>query len=441
LTPHAKNTKKEVLKMETVKVESKKETEVTLASAENGSFIEAYVDYSSHLTDAPTIFQKYGALFDLSVCVGRTKIKMKPSNLYPDLWVILLGQSTLARKTVSIRIATEILPEAAHQLPQSWSPEGLQEALSESPEGYMVSDEAAGFLESIKKKSFMVETTEVMCKLFDCPDYFSRQLRRGKIEARNVYISLLGATTLYNYSQSVTEGDIKSGFWARFIPVLGEVIATKPRQKWTAQDDARKESCKKRLQEIYAFFHAKTNPRHFEFEDDALEYLGKWEEETLHRYASSTEDAELSSPIVGRLADYAVKFSALYEVSNLVDLVPLAKAEKILITKKSVETACETASGMLEVLTTKVLSLLNNTKFNRDLEKFKRALLKFADKDGWAKRADILPYMNMKDVKEFDVFIHSAIKGQIVELHNAGATYYRLSKLSTKAQSLEEFVV
>ena len=60
---------------------------------------------------------------------------------------------------------------------------------------------------------------------------------------------------------------------------------------------------------------------------------------------------------------------------------------------------------MLVVLMIKVLSLLNTTKFTRDLEKFKRALLKFADKDGWAKRADIMPYMNMKDVKEFDAFV------------------------------------
>ena len=54
------------------------------ASAKKGSFIEAYVDYSTHLTDAPVIFQKYGALFDLSVCIGRTQIKMKPTSLYPD---------------------------------------------------------------------------------------------------------------------------------------------------------------------------------------------------------------------------------------------------------------------------------------------------------------------------------------------------------------------
>ena len=130
----------------------------------------------------------------------------------------------------------------------------------------MVSDEAAGFLEAIKKKNFMVETSEVMCKLFDCPDFFSRRLRKGKIEGKNIYISLLGATTLYNYSQSVTEGDIKSGFWARFIPVLGEVAKTKPRQKWTAEDDERKEYCKKRLNEIYNFFHTKGKPRWFELE-------------------------------------------------------------------------------------------------------------------------------------------------------------------------------
>jgi hypothetical protein len=426
--------------MECAKVEEIIETEINSASAKKGSFIEAYVDYSTSLTDAPVIFQKYSALFDLSVCVGRTPIKMKPISLYPDLWVIFLGQSTLARKTVSIKIATDILPQTAHQLPQSWSPEGLQEALSESPEGFMVSDEAAGFLESIKKKSFMVETSEVMCKLFDCPDFFSRRLKKGKIEGRNIYISLLGATTLYNYSQSVTEGDIKSGFWARFIPVLGEVSSIKPRQKWTVEDDERKEYCKKQLNEIYTFFHTKGKPRYFELEDDALEYFGKWEEETLRTYASSIEDKELFSPIAGRLADYAIKFSALYEVSNLVDLVSLEAKEKIPITKKSVENACITASELLAVLTTKVLSLLNNTKFNRDLDKFKRALLKFADKDGWAKRADIMPYVNMKDVKEFDAFVSSATKGQLIESHNAGATYYRLSK-STKAQSIEEFVI
>lgn len=418
--------------MENKKIEEAKKPE--------DSFIDVYINYATQLTDAPVIFHKYGALFDLSVCVGRTQIKVKPNGLYPDLWVILLGQSTLARKTVSIKIATEILPHQAHQLPQSWSPEGLQEALSESPEGYMVSDEAAGFLESIKKKNFMVETAEVMCKLFDCPDYFSRRLRRGKIEGKNIYISLLGATTLYNYSQSVTEGDIKSGFWARFLPVLGEVASLKPRQKWTAKDDERREDCKKRLEEIYDFFHTKASPRYFEFEDDALEYFDKWEEETLRMHALAVEDPELSSPIVGRLADYAVKFSALYEVSNLVDLMRLVKVERIPITKKSVETACDTASEILGLLTTKVLSLLNNTKFNRDLEKFKRALQKFADKGGWAKRADILPYMNMKDVKEFDAFVKSALKGQLIEAHNAGATYYRLV-VSTKAQSLEEFAL
>jgi len=56
--------------------------------------------------------------------------------------------------------AGDLFPLAA--LPQSYSPEGLLEELTEKPKGYLVKDEAAAMIEAMEK-NYMLEMRDIYC--------------------------------------------------------------------------------------------------------------------------------------------------------------------------------------------------------------------------------------------------------------------------------------
>jgi len=321
----------------------------------NQSFMEMYLDYTynNFLTDAPKIYHEFASLNLLSLAVGRTQISITPRPLYPNIWTILIGRSGVTRKSTAIDLALSVLPEDYEFLPNDFTPESLQEALSENAQGLIIKDEIGGFLERIKKREYMSGTADLMCQLYGCPSYYNKKLRSVSFELKDVCFNVFSATTPSRFASVSKREDFQSGFLSRFLIIYGEKKVPIPRRRWTKRDDERLNRCRTLWKQIHDVFH--NSNMSFEFEPQALELVNAWQtqkEEEILRIDDDTE-ADLKGAVTTRMAEYIYKFSALYEVDSISkNSVSKLVNSSILITTESVNKSTSTIDNLLTLLTT-----------------------------------------------------------------------------------------
>ena len=188
------------------------------------NFITLYMTYGAKTCDAYPEYHYTSAISLLAICTNRNLVlKLSQDDLYPNIWAMNLGKSTVSRKSAAIgkfsRFAGDLFPLAA--LPQSYSPEGLLEELTEKPRGYLVKDEAAAMIEAMEK-NYMLEMRDIYCILYDCKGYrrklrTSQRNKQSEFGAKDPFINLLCATTPEAFSRYTTLNDLISGWLVRFI--------------------------------------------------------------------------------------------------------------------------------------------------------------------------------------------------------------------------------
>lgn len=306
-------------------------SEQTLSWLDTSLFLEPYLSYASHLTDAPRAYHEAVGLLLLSVSVGRRLwMPLRQKHLYPNIWVILLGNTTTHRKSTAIEIGVSLLSaKKVSFAPQDSSPEALIEYLSNHPVCIYIRDEFGGFLADMEKK-YMTGTKEFLCKIFDCSKQpYWRSLRSVTFTIRKPCLSLLAATTRTRFIEYINRDDLLSGFVPRFLISVGDKTEWKPVSHETSKDKTSKERLKTILAKI-----AGTKYCEVRIADSALDFYNTW----LRGWeAQSIGEVYLDEMggFYGRSADYALKFAALYWVDD-----PERK-EKIEIRhiKKGIQTA------------------------------------------------------------------------------------------------------
>lgn len=399
------------------------------------SFIESYMEYAANLTDAPEIYHKFLGLNLLSLAVGRTPISITPKELYPNAWVILIGLSGVTRKSSAMNLALSVLPDDNKSLPNEFSPEALQQALSEQSQGLIWKEEIGGFLESIKKRDYMGGMADLLCQLFDCPETFNRRLRKEDFKLNDVCFNIIAATTPSRFLDTVQSSDFNSGFQSRFLIVVGVKTKSAKRRKWLAEDTERLDRCKAKWQEIFEIFH--TESLNFELDEKAMTLFNSWcdgKDAEILGYADVRE-ADMKSAIASRMEDYIVKLSALYEVDK-VSKTGVSKLVKdsISISKESVEKACSDIDNLLTQLTDNLLTSLTEDKVSTKLVKLTNTIKKKAEFDGWTQHRVLLQHMNCS-ADALRILLTTAFQIELIEVKTEGkATYYRVKT----AEKVEE---
>lgn len=406
------------------------------------TFTETYIDYASNLTDAPDIYHKFLALDLLSLAVGRTPIRITPNRLYPNIWMILIGTSGVTRKTSAMKLAISILPDDYKYLPNDFTPEALQQTLSEQSQGLIWKEEIGGFLENIKKREYMGGTPDLLCQLFDCPARYSRSLRKEKFDINDVCFNIIAATTPSRFLDTVKLADFDRGFQSRFLIVVGLKTRSQKRRKWTETDTEKLEACRTKWKQIHDIFHGEESHNlSFEFESEALELANSWSErEDAEVMACSTpREADLKGAIATRMADYLVKLAALYEVDNISKTnVSRLVTPSISISKESVAKACLDIDNLLTQLTNNLLTLLTEDNVSTKLEKLTNTIKAKADHEGWVQHRVLLQFMNVT-AKELLTLIQTAYEREMIEYKKVGrAMYYRL-QIAEKSKGIEAF--
>ena len=185
---------------------------------EAGNFITKYMIYAETTSDAYSEYHYASGLVLLSVAADRQiLISMRHGDIYPNIWIFPIGDSTVSRKTTAHKLCKLILNSKypRRSLPSSFSPEALMDAISSTPRCFYLKDEAGSLLASLCK-DYMAETRDFLAEIYECGDYY-RKLKKSECQITDPYITQYLMTTPDNLKEYTTPLDLTSGWLLRYM--------------------------------------------------------------------------------------------------------------------------------------------------------------------------------------------------------------------------------
>lgn len=292
-------------------------------------FLSKLAEYGKAISDAYAVYWFMSGLFMLGT-VSNKKIKFvtKMDTFYANLWIYILGDSSLARKSTAVKKAIAMLRAVLGDrfanacVPNSFSYEAFIEHMSNYQHAPWVRDEAAGIL-AIMHKDYMNGFKEDLMQLFDCQP-ITRMLRtkKGAEKSRfniddpflNMFFASTGAALGYNLDLI----DKETGFLVRFMFAYpqdekeGEYM---PLAKGTALHSEFEEICISQLTTLHAQMESITECIDMSMSPNAEAYYNRWQEVREKAYARLKDG--YSSQIFSRLNPAVIKMSMLLEMGSM----------------------------------------------------------------------------------------------------------------------------
>lgn len=289
---------------------------------EEDNFIQEYISTFMNKSGGFPEFKYSGALAALSICADRRIYSpLSFSDVIPNIWLILIGQSSFSGKSTAFDEFLDLIQSAGigNKLPDSFSRQSLIECLAETPTAYYANDEVGGLLKEMHKKGGHLNgLSDDLCKYYDNPKVIHKRLTKKSgggdtFTANNVYMSVLMATTPLNFKNSTEPTDLESGLLARYLIVQPEgtpeyIDVSISTISATQQTKA----LSTRLSEIWTAVHKFENLL-FTPSTEALERYNHWQRSLRdHQQQESEDNLTLSS----RLRIYVFKLAAIYYIGS-----------------------------------------------------------------------------------------------------------------------------
>lgn len=301
---------------------------------EEDSFISDYKTWANQATDAPEQYHELTCFVALSavICSGLW-LAVEWGEIVPNLWGLVLGESTLTRKTTAMRLAVDMLKDIDETLilATDGSAEGLLTGLSHRPKHVSIfwKDEVSGFFDSINRKDYLAGLPETLTQLYDVPKVLTRLLRKETVTISEPYFIFFGGGIRDKVYSLINDEYILSGFLPRFLVVSGENDLTRIRRTGppTTLSNERKDNIVRSLTDIKERYNATVEtsiggekiqwPSRIEarLTDDAWEYYGSLEDKLTHAGAES-DLAMLALPTFTRLSFSLLKMALLVAASR-----------------------------------------------------------------------------------------------------------------------------
>ena len=203
--------------------------------------IDRYRDWAEDATDALPEFHDLCAAIGLSSIVSNSvRLDTSYGLMVPNLWGLILGDSTLSRKTTAMRMIMDIIAglDSDMILATDGSAEGLLSGLSTRPNKTSIfyKDEISGFFDSMNKKDYLAGMAETLTALYDVPAIFTRRLRKETIIIESPAFVLFGGGVRDRVYETINEEYVLSGFLPRFLVVSGETDLGRLRPTGPATD-------------------------------------------------------------------------------------------------------------------------------------------------------------------------------------------------------------
>ena len=200
------------------------------------SFLDVYRAYSWEVVDSPLPYAEFISLATAGAAIGRKRfIQFGHLRIYPNIYLIVLGESFFTRKSTSVRISRDLMYRANIDkiLPSDFTYESIIKHLNEHPVGVFYYYEFKT-LSAMLEKSYMTGSKALVTELFD-----GNPLPRCRVAADKTFnlegfaVSFIAATTPQWFVDSIQHGDIEGGYLNRFIYVNGK---EKPRNDYWPND-------------------------------------------------------------------------------------------------------------------------------------------------------------------------------------------------------------
>lgn len=199
-------------------------------------FIDRYRTWACEATDAVEEFHDLSAVILLSSIIANS-VRLATSYdsaMVPNLWGMILGDSTLSRKTTAMRMVTDIIaaldPELV--LATDGTAEGLLTGLETRPNKVSIfyKDELSGFFESINRREYLAGMPETLSALYDVPPIYTRRLRKEIIRIESPVFIFFGGGVRDKVYEALNENYVTQGFLPRFLIASGDTDLTKLRR-------------------------------------------------------------------------------------------------------------------------------------------------------------------------------------------------------------------
>jgi hypothetical protein len=228
------------------------------------TFIERYHTWARSLGDAAPQYHKAGAFIVLSsLLAGAVRLPTSFGTIVPNLWFMILADTTLTRKTTAMDIAMDLVMEVDEDVVMATdgSIEGLLTSLSTRPgrPSVFLRDEFSGLLEQMTKKDYMAGMPELLTKLYD-GKFQKRILRKEIIEVRDPVLIVFAGGIKAKVAGLLNYEMVSSGFMPRFIFITAEsdVSKLKPIGPPTVKSTGDRDAILNELRDLYAYYRTQT---------------------------------------------------------------------------------------------------------------------------------------------------------------------------------------
>ena len=293
---------------------------------EPDNFIQEFIRYGETVTDSYPDYWFAGSLFCLSVIANRNiVIKLRQGPVYPNVWINLLGLSSISRKSTSID-KTDLAIAAANidpgcKMPDEFSPEAMIEMLDLHPRAYMIKDESAGLL-AVMKKDYMRGLKDALMQLFDGKD-INRELRTSRRKADKTsfrvekpYLCLMLATTPGSFAANTELLDVTSGWLPRFLHFFPNHVKDRwlPLEEGVPENDTLSAGVHARLIKLKTVFYDQVGPFGMHISADAKVFWEAWQKARANEIQKSRDDRK--AQYNSRLEIYALKMAMLFTIGR-----------------------------------------------------------------------------------------------------------------------------
>lgn len=300
------------------------------------TFVEDYTEWASSLGDAAEQYHQAGALIILSALLsGIVRLPTSFGTVKPNLWFMILADTTLTRKSTAMDITMDLLEEVDSSviLATDGSIEGLMTSLSTRPgqPSIFLRDEFSGLLEAMTKKDYYAGMAETLTKLYD-GKLQKRVLRKEVIEVKDPTLILFAGGIKNKVCGLLTMEHVSSGFVPRFVFITAEsdIARVRPLGPPTLRDTTGREKILATMRALREFYFSE--PRLYKNEEGRFVYEqpepydAELTRETWTRYndlerkmmqvALKSSQPELLTPTYDRLCKSALKTAVLIAASR-----------------------------------------------------------------------------------------------------------------------------
>jgi hypothetical protein len=415
------------------------------------TFVERYIEWASGLGDAAVQYHQAGAFIILSALLaGKTVLPTSFGNVVPNIWFMILADTTLTRKSTAMDIATDLLievyPEAI--MATDGSIEGLMTGLSTRPNmpSIFLRDEFSGLIEAMTKKDYMAGMPEMLTKMYD-GKYQKRMLRKEPIEVKDPILIVFAGGIKNRTQQMLTLDHVSSGFMPRFVFITAESDPSKvqPMGPPIVRDLTGRVALLDEMAEMYDFYHTEpiTSPSRG-IKTRGQPKVKKWEatltpaawrrfnkfEDDLMQAGIKSDRPDLLTPVYDRLGKSALKASLLIAASSNRD------EEGLEITEDHILMAIRYARSWREHAL-EVINGVGKSAYERDIE---RTLALIKRKPGITRSA-IMQHYHMTATSANNLFQTMEQRGLVATAKFGASQTFRLMPKPGDVQVPEEETV